>query len=849
MLLYLTRPFDPDWWPFIVEAYLIPSMVVIAFGAIVWGLRGIDGRRQRRFWQLWAIAMGVWLSIQLAYSFPPDVDGKVLALGIESAVAAFYVCILCALSLHPQRIVERGDDYVGRRFKNVAISVFVFALVLYFAVLTSTLQPELYDSWTPSLTLYVVLDALVFVRLVYLRWHTASPRWAALYTGLAITAFLWTATDLFDVLAVAGLAPAPGWGTGVFDWVWFLPYSALIVTVRMRDLPFPAAEVDVPPPFSKRTRKPWSGVLVGCAVGLPLLHMALSLGRVTDPALHDAREVLVFLAVLVLGGLALAYQRILERANRRMEEDQRVRDTERMEAQVVAAKLHERTLAEAEQRRAKEYFLSIYENATFGIFLGTEKGRFLDANPAMVQMLGYASAEELLVSEPEAIYPEARHHCQLMEANSKGGTFKDVEVDWLCRDSSEITVRLNGRATQLDGRRVFVTIAQDITDERALEEQLRQTQKMEAIGRLAGGLAHDFNNLLTVIIGHAEMWLSDSDGPDDQTDAKEILSASHRAAALTRQLLTFSRQQVPHTRVIEVNELVEDLEMMLARLIGVTVVFETEFEPDLPPVEADSGQLEQVVVNLVVNARDAMPTGGKITMRTSTRRLDAGNTWGLEPGDYVAISVSDTGIGMDEATRIRVFEPFFTTKEIGQGTGLGLFTTYAIVEHAGGSVRVDSAPGDGTTFEVLLPRSLRPPVPVGTGEPATTGESWGDATVLVVEDEEPVRNVVVRALQEVGYYVLLAPGPKQALDMARTSARPIDLLVTDVVMPGMNGVDLAARLTEKRPEMKTLFMSGYPGSDLDLAGSSEDPAAFLGKPFTPAELTSRVAELLLDPVP
>lgn len=342
ILLYLTQPFDPEAWSIIAESYLRIPMQVTVLGAILWRLGGIEGGREAHFWQLWAVATGIWLSIQLVYAFPPNFDERLLALGIESAVAAFYLCILYALSLHPHLDGARGDDLVRRSFEDVAGSIFVFALVVYFAVIAFALKPAAYDSWAPSLTLYVVLDTLVFTRLIYLLRHAGSPRWVALYTGLVITAFFWTVTDLFTVLIQAGFAPRVYWGDGITDWPWFLPYAALIVTARMKDFSFPVVQARTPQVSTGNLRRRWSGVLVGCAVGLPLLHLGFSLSGVLDPDLRGPRDLLVFLAAFVLGGIALLYQSLLEDTNQRLEKEKEVRDRERVQEQLAAARLQER---------------------------------------------------------------------------------------------------------------------------------------------------------------------------------------------------------------------------------------------------------------------------------------------------------------------------------------------------------------------------------------------------------------------------------------------------------------------------------------------------------------------------
>jgi nitrogen-specific signal transduction histidine kinase len=396
----------------------------------------------------------------------------------------------------------------------------------------------------------------------------------------------------------------------------------------------------------------------------------------------------------------------------------------------------------------------------------------------------------------------------------------------------------------------FNVLVEDITERKLLEAQLRQAQKMEAVGRLAGGIAHDFNNLLTAITGYADLALSDlREGDPMRQDMEEILRAAHRAAELTRQLLAFSRQQVLAPRVLDLNEVVQSVDKMLRRLVGEDVELLSVLAPGLGHVKADPGQLEQVIVNLAVNARDAMPTGGKLTIETADAELAETRVRDLATvpaGRYVMLAITDSGTGMDEETKARIFEPFFTTKEQGKGTGLGLATVYGIVKQSGGFIWLYSEPGHGTTFKIYLPRvegaadALAPPV--GTAEVPR-----GTETVLIVEDEEAVRALAKTALTRKGYRVLEAANGGEALLRCESEQAPIHLLVTDVVMPGLGGADLAQRLAPLRPDMKVLFISGYADRAAARHGTIQPGAAYLEKPFSLEALARKVREVLDRP--
>jgi nitrogen-specific signal transduction histidine kinase len=392
----------------------------------------------------------------------------------------------------------------------------------------------------------------------------------------------------------------------------------------------------------------------------------------------------------------------------------------------------------------------------------------------------------------------------------------------------------------------FNVILEDITEHRLLENQLRQAQKMEAIGRLAGGVAHDFNNLLTAIFGYVDLLREDlPEGSSARQDTEEIRKAAERAAALTRQLLAFSRQQVLEAVIVNVNDLVEEFDKMLRRLIGEDVELRAALAPDLANVRADPGQLQQVLMNLVVNARDAMPTGGKLLIETANADLTeeyAELHQPVIPGAYVMLAVSDTGVGMDADTRARIFEPFFTTKEKGRGTGLGLSTVYGIVKQSGGYIWVYSEPGHGTTFKVYLPRVDAPAHPVAQPREART--LAGTETILLAEDDEMLRPLAKGLLRKLGYIVLEAPSAEEALGAAAGHDGPIHLLVADVVMPGASGRELARRLAASRPETKVLYVSGYTDDAIVRHGLLDPGLAFLQKPFTPDTLARKVREVL-----
>jgi nitrogen-specific signal transduction histidine kinase/CheY-like chemotaxis protein len=390
-------------------------------------------------------------------------------------------------------------------------------------------------------------------------------------------------------------------------------------------------------------------------------------------------------------------------------------------------------------------------------------------------------------------------------------------------------------------------LVQDVTERVALEERLRQSQKMEAVGRLAGGVAHDFNNLLTVIMGYSQILTDGLPGASRLKDATtQIRSAADRAAGITRQLLAFSRKQVLSPRVIDLNDVMLNLDTMLRRLIGEDVEVLTVPGRDLGAVRADPGQIEQVIMNLALNARDAMPNGGKLTLETENMELDASYASEhepLQPGRYVMLAVSDTGTGMSPDTQAHIFEPFFTTKEVGKGTGLGLSMVYGIVKQSGGYIWVYSEPDRGSTFKIYLPRVDQPAETVGV-EPRPAGVKRGTETILLVEDDAQLRQLTSSVLAHCGYKVLTANSTEQGLALCRENHRDIRLLVTDVIMPSMNGRQLAEQVKLISPNTRVLYVSGYTSNAIVHYGVLDPGLWFLPKPFSLSALIAKVREVL-----
>ncbi len=478
-----------------------------------------------------------------------------------------------------------------------------------------------------------------------------------------------------------------------------------------------------------------------------------------------------------------------------------------------------------------------------------------ECNDAMAQMYGYASAQELSGTRlGDLLARSDPNNVEMLRAFLRSGyRLADVESHERDRDGQPKVFLNNLVGIVEDGllKRAWGT-QRDITDLKRLEDQLRQAQKMEAVGRLAGGVAHDFNNLLTAILGSVELLLRELEPASPlRQDAAEIKKAGERAAALTRQLLAYSRRQVLNPEVLDLNRVVADMDRMLQRLIGEDVDLLTRPAPDLDAVRADRGQIEQVLVNLVLNARDAMPQGGKLTIETANVELDPGYVEtheGARAGAYALLAVSDTGSGMDAETTAHLFEPFFTTKEVGKGTGLGLATVYGIVKQSEGYITAYSEPGHGTTFKIYLPRAAAPgaasPTPPAPPAPQGKATARGSETILVVEDEEAVRSLSRRALEASGYTVLAAADGPDAVRLLERYRGPIHLVLTDVIMPGMNGRELAQRLVQRRPGLRVLYMSGYPGDAIVHRGALEPGTAFLQKPFMPEDLARKVREVL-----
>jgi PAS domain S-box-containing protein len=527
---------------------------------------------------------------------------------------------------------------------------------------------------------------------------------------------------------------------------------------------------------------------------------------------------------------------------------------------ISVSEITERKRAEEALRAAEAKYRTLVEQlplVTYAVEL--RSGAVIYVSPQIEELLGYPAAKWLSENWHSVLHPDDRDDVlaatDVAHANGKAfsGEYRlvagDGHVVWV-RDEATIVQDEEGRPLFAQGFLLDVSDRQRAQEEHdRLEAELRQAQRLEAIGRLAGGIAHDFNNVLAVIIGFAKLLLRDLavDSPQREK-AEHIARAGERAAALTQQLLAFSRRQLLTPQILDLNEVVGDIRPLLERLIGEDIRLEVVLDPQLGNVKADPGQLEQVILNLAVNARDAMPTGGRLTIETSNVDAGEGDSGAgddeRDPRAGVAFSISDTGEGMDDSTRAHAFDPFFTTKETGKGTGLGLATVYGIVTQSGGTIRIDSAPGQGTTFTIWLPRTEGPAVS-GTKAGATDEESLeGSETILLVEDDDAVRAFVKDVLEQHGYRVLVAALPSEAIAIAAECTGEIEVLLTDVVMPEMSGRELCQALTTKRPTMRTLYMSGYTHEALGHHGVIGEQFALIHKPFTAASLARKLREIV-----
>jgi two-component system cell cycle sensor histidine kinase/response regulator CckA len=507
------------------------------------------------------------------------------------------------------------------------------------------------------------------------------------------------------------------------------------------------------------------------------------------------------------------------------------------------------------QFEATGLITALLDSASQAILSVDRGGIILLANRRAEEMFGH-TRDELIGANIDMLLPESKRRSH---AHQRDEYFSHprarpmgigMDLAGRRKDGSEFPVEISLSYLDSNNGMLAIAFVSDISQRKLLEEQLMHAQKMEAVGRLAGGVAHDFNNMLTVITGYNQMMLDDLLPSDPMREyAEEVLQAADRATAITNQLLSFSRRQIMQPRVISLNSVILHTEKMLRRLIGEDVELILHADPNIGNIRADPNHIEQAIVNLAVNSRDAMPTGGRVTIETSNARIDesyARTHLGVEPGEFVMLAVSDTGHGMDSATRQRIFEPFFTTKERGKGTGLGLSTVYGIVKQSGGDIWVYSEPGAGTTFKLYFPRVAQQVDVEACAAGADTLRSDGE-TVLVVEDEKSVRDLTILMLERLGHKVLAASNGSEAIEVSSTFPNRIALLLTDVVMPNMNGREVADKLSAARPDMRVLFLSGYTESTILHSGVLDSGFDFLPKPFTREALALKIREILARP--
>ncbi|MGH9492381.1 MAG: ATP-binding protein [Terriglobales bacterium] len=768
-------------------------------------------RFARQFWMLTGTTFLLWIVNQAYWLYYENWLQARMPLSSPAYMVAFFAFAPLAMVLFLNDYAEpEGFDWLQTLdFIHLGV-VLLFAYLFLFHIPSFWVTRE-----EMSRTLMWVFDlrnGILTGAFAVRAWGAHSPAARSLYRRMAMVLALYSlgAGTACYVFVTREIPTGTAW-----DLAWTVPFVlAAVAAARWQDVP------------SDETEQP-RHLTPAALLALNLLPLILPL-LVLFIASSIAQEQLVVAAVAVTASFACYGMRLVIIQLRKQ------RTTEALRHAV-------NTL-----RKTEDSFRLLFAANPEPMWVFDSKTlEFLEVNHAAVEKYGY-SREEFLRLKVTAIRP-SEDVPQLLEVLSRKYSGPHFGHWRHClRDGRLVNVEIVAQSLDFAGRKAILAVVKDISERMQLGEQLRQAQKMEAVGRLAGGVAHDFNNVLTVVTGYTSMMLEQlPPGHEMARDLREVAKASERATALTRQLLAFSRQQILQPKVMNLNSAALGVGKMLERLIGEDIELGMSLAADLGSVNADPGQIEQVIMNLAVNARDAMPEGGRLTFETRNTRLNAaysGAHFRVEPGEYVMLAVSDTGHGMDAQTRARVFEPFFTTKEKGKGTGLGLSTVYGIVKQSGGYIWVYSEPGLGTTFKIYLPR-VHAAAETLEEEMPLAASSFRKETVLLVEDDDSLRELTRRILESNGYSVVAAAHPAEAEALFHRHG-PVDLLLTDVIMPGMSGKQLADRLTELQPGLCVIFMSGYTDEAIVHRGVLEPGTHFLQKPFSPHCLRAKLHEVL-----
>lgn len=766
-----------------------------------------SGAYARKVWTLTALALAIYTAGQgIVVYYNQVLHAPLFSPWISDQFLFFWI-----VPLGMAVLIDRWSNK-GRLDWALALDfsqAFLVALALHTSIfaLSTSWQREGRDLAFLEWQIRMMRDGVVLAALASKVLLSRNERTRSLFTRLGGFFFAYTVADGVYLYAEAAWQTTVG---GWLDLLWTAPRVALIlVAVTWTDLPDDA--VLAPPPRTRRQILP--------------LHFAPILGPLLCGliALRMAGEAPKLAATLIALSFTASSIRFLITQDRQES-------------------------ATAELRSSHDLFEAVVEGIAEAVYVRDLEGRYVLANRAGRTFIGSPDVDLVGRTDFEFFSPQSAQHIRETDQQViRSGKTLAVEETLDLSGRSRIFLTRKGPYRDAKGDLAGVLgIAVDVTEQRKMEEEIRKAQRMESIGTLAGGVAHDFNNMLTVIKGYSQMLLEEGAPTAGLPELKQIDAAADKAAALTRQLLAFSRQQLMQPKVISLNHIIHDMEKMLRRLIGADIEFTVRPTEPLGSVRADPGQIEQVIMNLAVNARDAMPRGGKLTIETANIQLDekySEEHLQAPPGAYVLMAVSDTGMGMDKKTQARVFEPFFTTKAPGKGTGLGLSTAYGIIKQSGGYIWVYSEVGHGTTFKIYLPvvDALPDSVPA---EAKGLPHKAGTETILVVEDDATLASLVVTSLKRKGYRVLVAGTGDEAEAAARHLDGTLHLLLTDVVMPRTNGREVAEKVCRLKPEARVLWMSGYTDDTIVHHGMLEPGIHFLQKPFTPATLVDKVREVL-----